>query len=488
LKASRAFRPNIGILVPVALLLSVPIVSDEVPLEQEPAKAPAPVLPFGPEIPAAANEPRAPVTPKVAVNKTVPTVKPVPLLPVFSEVPTDEEIFRARLFGEPFVPVGGTTSVEENQAFAKAVSAYVQLRETEGLGVLEAFLKDHPSSPWRASLLTNMGAFLRWKGYFTRAERALREAWELSKRSEEPYGHAVGDRALTELLDLHMVFGHLEALEPLVTEIGGRTVGGGATVKVYQARTAAWGLRHRHQDAVPSGPLALYSILQDREPGTPWDPKLSTIHATPEGASFTQLHALAQDVGLKMHLAFREKEARIPTPSVVHFKQKHFSAVLREQNGSYLLGDPILGGEVWMSREALKEEASGYFLIPDGAPTEGWRGVSDGEVEEIRGKCWIGGFPNPQRTRPCDIGKGGSSGGCKEGGCNKSQPKGMAQYSLQAVVAGLLRADQVSSLTSSIIKKRPSNPRFSTSRTSVLSGALAGSATSKTTLPTLTSL
>src|SRR5688572_24964572 len=42
---------------------------------------------------------------RITPNRTVPRVDPVPLSPVFSETPTDEEIFRARIFPEPLVPV-----------------------------------------------------------------------------------------------------------------------------------------------------------------------------------------------------------------------------------------------------------------------------------------------------------------------------------------------------------------------------------------------
>ena len=61
----------------------------------------------------------------VLVNKTVPNVTPPPALPRLPAFPTDAELSRARVFGEPLVPVGGTTTPEQNAALARALEAYL---------------------------------------------------------------------------------------------------------------------------------------------------------------------------------------------------------------------------------------------------------------------------------------------------------------------------------------------------------------------------
>ena len=92
--------------------------------------------------------PAVPAPPPVKVNRTVPSVKPVPLSPVFSAQPTDDELFRARVFGEPMVPTG-TTSLDENRALATALSAFLDGRGREDFAPIEGFLKAHPTSAWR---------------------------------------------------------------------------------------------------------------------------------------------------------------------------------------------------------------------------------------------------------------------------------------------------------------------------------------------------
>ncbi len=61
---------------------------------------------------------RPPAAPTVRVNRTVPPVKPPAAGVHFSAQPTVAEIFQARVFAEPLVPVGGVPSDAETRALA----------------------------------------------------------------------------------------------------------------------------------------------------------------------------------------------------------------------------------------------------------------------------------------------------------------------------------------------------------------------------------
>jgi len=81
--------------------------------EQLLTPAPAPV--------AAARERAFVLTPQnVTVNRTTPQVDPPPAQPVFSDAPTDQEIFQERVFVEPLVPMEASTP-EENRGLAQAL-------------------------------------------------------------------------------------------------------------------------------------------------------------------------------------------------------------------------------------------------------------------------------------------------------------------------------------------------------------------------------
>ena len=83
--------------------------------------------------PAPASQPQGPapvLTPQnVTVNRTTPQVSPPPAQPVFSNPPTDLEVFRAQVFADPLVPTGATTP-EENKALALSLLAFLTARAT----------------------------------------------------------------------------------------------------------------------------------------------------------------------------------------------------------------------------------------------------------------------------------------------------------------------------------------------------------------------
>src|SRR5262245_46307546 len=148
------------------------------------AETAAPAAAPAPESAASASEAAAlssaaapPAPPKVKVNRTVPRIKPVAPL-AFSKEPLDVEFLRLHVLDEGLVPLGGATTPTENAALAEALNAY---RAKPDVKVLESFLSQHPDTRWRGSLLTNVGLQHRRTGYYTRALREWREAWDLAK-------------------------------------------------------------------------------------------------------------------------------------------------------------------------------------------------------------------------------------------------------------------------------------------------------------------
>ena len=83
----------------------------------------------------------------VRVNRTVPQVEPPPQGLQFSAQPTPEEFFRAHVFQEPLVPVGGEPTVAENADLAAALLGYAHRRGPDDFASLTGFLERHPGSP-----------------------------------------------------------------------------------------------------------------------------------------------------------------------------------------------------------------------------------------------------------------------------------------------------------------------------------------------------
>ncbi len=100
-----------------ALSLAVLQAMAAVPVSAAQGRPPVPT-------PRAALAPPLPPKPMV-VNRTVPHVTPPRATIAFTAAPTDQEVFQARVFPEPFVPAGLTTP-GENRAFADAIGEYAR--------------------------------------------------------------------------------------------------------------------------------------------------------------------------------------------------------------------------------------------------------------------------------------------------------------------------------------------------------------------------
>lgn len=129
-RMSSAFRGTAVSLTVLQALASVPLAASQrtavAPTEKRISAAPIPLK-------------------AVTVNRTVPRVTAPRAAIVFSATPSDQEIFQARVFTEPFVPTGPTTTTE-NAALAAAITTYAAAPSIDDLAMFEAFVRTHPSS------------------------------------------------------------------------------------------------------------------------------------------------------------------------------------------------------------------------------------------------------------------------------------------------------------------------------------------------------
>jgi RHS repeat-associated protein len=362
----------------------------------------------------------------------VPVVPVPPTLPLeIPAQPTDQQLFQARLFDEPLVPVGGVTSAPENAALAGALIAYTAAGSGDAVTPLRQFLTSHPSSPWRASLLVNLSAVMRRTGHYSRALEDAQGAWALAREASDERPAAVGDRALGEIVELLSRLGRYEELETLLAEVSGREILGSATEKVSQAKQALWIMQNRPDVAFRCGPFAMERVFVALNPGVAVPAAIAATPSTSQGTSLAQMHQLSQQIGTNMQMAFRQAGSSIVTPALVHWRSGHFAAIVREEGGRFLVQDPTFGEETWITSAAIDDEASGYFIIPSASLGAGWRSVASAEAAGVWGK----GVPNGQNPQGqgCNggPGSGGNGGSCGPGGC------AMATYTLQTMLVNL---------------------------------------------------
>ncbi|HEU4691006.1 MAG TPA: RHS repeat-associated core domain-containing protein, partial [Vicinamibacterales bacterium] len=376
----------------------------------------------GPSLPAWQQAPdtRAEEETPKAPNRSLPTVKAPVLAVQFDEWPSTDDLVRARVLPTPLRPAGGVPGPDENRALARTLEQFAQAPSAV---VLEQFLAKYPVSPWRAAILVNVGQLFWRDGYFSRAARSWDEAWMLAKDSTERSVRDLADDALAEWLTQAMTFGQVDALQRRLDEVATRAIGGPAGNKVNNAREGLWQLTNHHEMALFSGPEALKAVLAVTKKESARAHKvIAEYHPPHEGTSLVALQELSRRADLPLEMRFVADANEIPVPSIVHLKSDHYSAVVARGEGSVMLRDPALGGELAMSVSALRDEASGFVLVPARGAQSVGRHVETAEGERIFGHC----MPGVPAEDQCGCGSG---------------PPGMPTYSLHPSMAAVVVTD-----------------------------------------------
>ena len=368
---------------------------------------------------------------RVRVNRTVPTVTPPNLDPMFGTNVTTEALMRARFFPEQLIPTS-TPTPDENAPLARTLERIAIAPADRWGAILDAHIQDHPTSPWRASLVATAGTLYARAGYFSRAGSYWTQAWELTRDSADPKVKVLADYALGESIAQMAKFGQVERLEARLKETEGREFRGTPGTKVDDGWEALRMLRDKHHTALLSGPEALKMYLTVR-PIDQLDTAVRTIaayHPSVEGTSMTELKALGASVGLHLSMWRASSIEAFPVPSIVHLRSQHFSAIVETKDGKYRLRDPGLGGDIWMPADALRDETTGFVLAASRPTGDEWRPVSDGEGQAAIGHCQAGKPSSDDPPCPNCGGDGGPGGG-----------GGMPYYTFHPTGVGLVIED-----------------------------------------------
>jgi YD repeat-containing protein len=394
-----------------------------------PVAAAAPVAAPSPLFPAVVDSPPA-QPPQVTVNRTVPKVSPPPPTPVFSEAPTREEIFRARVFPEPVVPVGGEPTTIENRAVANLLTE-LHRGTPRWRELVARFLMTHRTSPWTPSLLANVATLYARDRNFSRALDAWDEAYQLAKDETSAYGRAVADFALAEWLTLASRFGNGETVMARLKEAERRSVSGTAASNIARVRENLAIIRDNPKEAIACGAEAILALLRLR--GMPEPSFLKAYVARPGGTSLLEMRDLASRAGLPVQMVTRDDARVLPTPAIVHLKVGHYVTVTGRSDNRYQVLDRAVGGSYWMSEDVLFQEMSGFALLLDAKPIDGWKPASDVEAARVMGSGPVCPDRAPPPPPPCDSDCPNASGG--------GSGPGMAIYRFEDVTASLILHD-----------------------------------------------
>jgi hypothetical protein len=130
----------------------------------------------------------------------------------------------------------------------------------------------------------------------------------------------------------------------------------------------------------------------------------------------------AAENGLDLVAVRRVSGDELVVPSVVHWKQNHYAAIVERSGDSYLVKDPTFGRPLWMSLDTINAEASGNFLVSKDQISPVLRPISKAEAEAVFGKGLNQADPPPPPP-PCpQDGQDGS--GSQGGGCDSCSDSG----------------------------------------------------------------
>jgi RHS repeat-associated protein len=360
------------------------------------------------------NFPSAVQTPKnVHVNKRKPNFTPYAGVQIPSS-PTDQDITFSHAFPEPLLPVGAKTSSGENQALGAAIKKFLRRKEDEDVSAPTNFISQYPGSAWLPSLDLNLAEVDYRTGNFSAALDAWQDAWNRTQNLTDATGEKVANLAVAKLAKMKARIGRTAELDALFQQIKGRSISGSSAQLLVDARAGLWLMKTKPQDAYRCGPSALQELSLATRHRISHPEALKRSRSTPQGIALSDVQALAGQIDMPMQMARRNPGAPFLVPSVIHWKLRHYAALVGMRDGKYVVHDTTFGGESFLiSAAALEKETSGYFLVATGALPKGWTSVTKQEGENVMGRGNTG-LEMAFSLTPTDCDSGDSD--CGDGG------------------------------------------------------------------------
>src|SRR5260370_6544146 len=345
---------------------------------------------------------------------------------------------------QPGCPEGllwvGTNAASDNES-ASLWNIVTNLSHPSWPDQVEGFFETYPSSPWAASLHHAYAAFCRRTGRTTKALEHWETGWALASTNSGHASHKVGGMILASWTDQLSSLGRIEKLGELVPT--GRTwpFANHQDLERFEGAENSYYLMQMHPEiAFRCGTLALKAVGQALQPGNAALEDLPDAGSPTNGFSLADLASLGQQRGVSLAAVRREAGTELVVPSVIHWQQNHYAAIVaQDETNGFLVVDPTFGRPLWLPADVINEEASGAFLIASGSRPVGWTELSGGEAAAVHGQ----GLPNTV--------KDGKDKGCKNGAAKKDCPcaKGMPVWWVSEPYVNLWMADEpISYLTS----------------------------------------
>ena len=304
---------------------------------------------------------------------------------------------------------------------------------------VESFFGTYPTSPWSASLHHAYASFCRRTGRITKALNHFESGWALASTNRDEASYRVGGKILANWADLLSSLGRVAELGNLAPVGNAWPFMRAKDRERFQGAEDSYYLMRTHPEiAFRCGTFALKAVGQVIQPTNAALEDLVEVPSPTNGFSLAGLTKLALARGVNVIAVRRLSGSELVVPSVVHWRQNHYAAIVEQGTNGYLVVDPTFDRPKWLPADIINEEASGNFIIPAGTVPSGCVPLNSSDVEAIRGQ----GLPNAV--------KDGKDKGCKNPPANKDCAcKGAPVWSVSEPYLNLWIADEpISYLTS----------------------------------------
>jgi RHS repeat-associated protein len=299
-------------------------------------------------------------------------------------------------FREGLVWIGtNEPSIGESAALWNIVT---NLSDPSWTSAVESFLASYPASPWSACLHHDYAAFCRRTGRITKALNHFEAGWELAKTNTDNSSYAVGGMILGGWTELLSSLGRAEKLAEVIPQADIWPFTNPQDHERFLSAKNNYYLMQVHPEiAYRCGTLALKAVGQTLQPTNTSLEFLVDVASGTNGISLATLIDLAAQQGLGLVAAQRPEGSDLVVSSVVHWAQNHYAAILEQVDTNlYAVADPTFGEHpMFLSGDAINEEASGAFLVPAGSLPAGWTTIAYTNAQTIFGR----GLPNTVRDK-----------------------------------------------------------------------------------------
>jgi len=258
----------------------------------------------------------------------------------------------------------------------------------QALSELEVYLMANPTSSLSASLRAGLGYEFRETGRYSKALEQWEAVWREHSSSVQEGTGPIVDFTLAHWTQLLARLGRIEKLEEIFEETGRRRISDINQQALFnRSFDAVEVMKRKPGISFRCGTAALVNMAR-AIPGKSqvlW--KIMEVPSPSGGFNMQQLIELARSNSLEVVAIERVLDSAIPTPSVVHWKQNHYAAILEKSSaGLHKVMDPTFGHPRWLTAEAINEEASGRFItVPELVPP-GFRIMQTEESQAVFGK------------------------------------------------------------------------------------------------------